>query len=281
MEPVRFDMQAMENQDIDGIEYQQGELAGYEVREYLLEKWKHTCAYCGASGVGPNSAVLNIDHIRPRARNGSNRISNLALACVKCNEAKGAMDVAVFVTDKARLKKILTQAKAPLNDAAAVNSTRQSLWRELTDTGLPVTAGSAGRTKWNRSRNAVPKSHTLDALCAGEVASVGSWAATVLVAKSTGRGSYARTRSDKHGFPRLLLTRDKRHYGFATGDHVRAVIPSGKNAGTHAGRVAVRKRGRFNITTATGVVRDVDYRCVQMLARGDGWAYTRNGEKRA
>jgi RRXRR protein len=31
--------QLMENPEISGIAYQQGELAGYEVREYLLEKW--------------------------------------------------------------------------------------------------------------------------------------------------------------------------------------------------------------------------------------------------
>jgi hypothetical protein len=31
---VRFDMQAIENPEISGVEYQQGTLAGYEVREY-------------------------------------------------------------------------------------------------------------------------------------------------------------------------------------------------------------------------------------------------------
>ena len=39
IETVRFDTQAMQNPEIAGVEYQQGELAGYEVREYLLEKW--------------------------------------------------------------------------------------------------------------------------------------------------------------------------------------------------------------------------------------------------
>src|SRR5690606_33472877 len=48
MELVKFDMQAMQNPEISGMEYQQGELAGYEVREYLLEKWNRKCAYCGA-----------------------------------------------------------------------------------------------------------------------------------------------------------------------------------------------------------------------------------------
>jgi hypothetical protein len=36
-EVVRFDMQAMENPEMRGVSYQQGTLAGYEAREYLLE----------------------------------------------------------------------------------------------------------------------------------------------------------------------------------------------------------------------------------------------------
>ncbi|GBF86660.1 RNA-guided endonuclease IscB [Aphanothece sacrum] len=38
-ELVRFDLQQLENPEISGVEYQQGELVGYEVREYLLNKW--------------------------------------------------------------------------------------------------------------------------------------------------------------------------------------------------------------------------------------------------
>jgi len=37
LERVKFDMQLMENAEISGVEYQQGTLQGYEVREYLLE----------------------------------------------------------------------------------------------------------------------------------------------------------------------------------------------------------------------------------------------------
>jgi 5-methylcytosine-specific restriction endonuclease McrA len=50
-ELVRFDMQLMANPDIQGREYQQGTLAGYETREYLLEKWGRQCAYCGVKDV--------------------------------------------------------------------------------------------------------------------------------------------------------------------------------------------------------------------------------------
>jgi RRXRR protein len=62
-ELVRFDMQQMVNPEISGIEYMQGTLAGYETREYLLEKWDRKCSYCGIEHV-----PLQIEHIIPRAK---------------------------------------------------------------------------------------------------------------------------------------------------------------------------------------------------------------------
>lgn len=274
VERVAFDMQLLENPDIAGLEYQQGTLAGYELKAYLLEKWHRTCVYCGAKNV-----PLNIDHIRPRARGGSNRVSNLTLACIGCNQAKGATPVEVFLTDRpAVLARILRQVKTPLRDAAAASSTRRALWRALADTGLPVKVATGGRTKWNRHRSSAPKTHTLDALHVGELDTVTGWPGTALVATGTGRGVYSRTRSDKYGFPRLRLPRTKQVRGFATGDLVRAVVPTGLKAGTHTGRVAVRSTGSFNIRTSSGLVQGIHYRHVQLLQRADGWAYTRQQE---
>ncbi len=88
VERVRFDMQALVNPEISGVEYQQGELLGYEVREYLLEKWGRACAYCGAEYV-----PLQVEHIVAKARGGSNRVTNLTLACEPCNQRKGAKSV--------------------------------------------------------------------------------------------------------------------------------------------------------------------------------------------
>ncbi|MHB1762625.1 MAG: RNA-guided endonuclease IscB [Acidimicrobiales bacterium] len=279
-ELVRFDMQKMENPEISGVQYQQGTLAGSEAREYLLAKWNRTCAYCGAT-----DTPLNIDHIHPKAAGGSNRISNLTLACVPCNEAKGRQDLEDWCKTRFGAKngkevatKVMAQAKVSLKDAAAVNTTRWALWRALSATGLPVAVGSGGRTKWNRSRFAVPKTHTLDALCVGEVDGVVSYPAQVVVARATGRGTYQRTRPDKCGFPRLRLPRTKLVHGFQTGDLVRAVVPKGKHAGVHVGRVAVRSSGSFNIATTTGLIQGFNHRYCTILQRADGWGWSRQAE---
>lgn len=272
VERVRFDMQAMERPGITGIEYQQGTLAGYEVREYLLETWGRTCAYCGATGL-----PLQIEHIIPKARGGSNRMSNLTLADEACNQRKGAQTAAEFLAhDPERLARILAHAKAPLADAAAVNATRNAIFVALCATGLPVEASSGGRTKFNRERLGIPKAHPLDAACVGAVEAVHGWAMPVLAIKAMGRGSYQRTRLDKFGFPRGYLTRSKRIHGFQTGDMVHAVVAAGKKAGTHTGRVAVRATGSFNIQTPAGVVQGIAHRHCRLLSRNDGYAYSLN-----
>ena len=170
VERVRFDMQLMQNPDISGVGYRNGTLAGTEVREYLLEKWHRTCAYCDVRNV-----PLEIEHILARSRGGSDRVSNLTLACVPCNRAKDNTSVEEFVRDKKRLAKMLSGAKVPLRDAAAVNATRYALHDSLLELGLPVQAWPGGRTKWNRTRFKIPKTHALDAACVGDCSGVTGW----------------------------------------------------------------------------------------------------------
>ncbi len=227
LEFVRFDTQALQNPEISGVEYQQGELAGYEVKQYLLEKWGRQCAYCDAQQV-----PLEVEHIVARGRGGSHRVSNLTLACVPCNQKKSDQDVRDFLAhDPERLARILAQAKAPLKDAAVVNSTRWALYEALLATGLPVEVGTGGRTKWNRSTRGLPKTHWLDAACVGASTPETLWTSgslRPLQIRATGHGSRQMCAMDKYGFPRTRAKQAKRVQGFQTGDIVKAVVPSGK-----------------------------------------------------
>lgn len=270
VERVRFDTQALQNPEIDGVEYQRGTLFGTEIHEYLLAKWHHRCAYCDAEHV-----PLNVDHVIARSTGGSDRVSNLVMSCIDCNGRKTNQPVEVFLAkDPGRLERITAQLKAPLHDAAAVNATRNALFFALRDTGLPIEAGTGGRTKWNRSRLDIPKTHALDAACVGIVDSVANWQMPVLSIKATGRGNRKRTRLDQYGFPRGYLMRGKTVRGFRTGDLVRAVVPSGTKAGTWTGRVAVRASGSFNVQTPAGTIQGISHGHCRLLMRGDGYSYT-------
>ncbi|CAM5253403.1 RNA-guided endonuclease IscB [Streptomyces avidinii] len=244
-----------------------------EVREFLLAKWKRSCAYCDATGV-----PLNIDHVRARSRGGSDRVSNLVLACIPCNQAKGTAPVQEFLADRpARLERVIAQLRRPLQDVAATNATRLQLVKALAAQGVPVHAWSGGRTHWNRLAMGLPKSHTLDALATGVIDRARGDAlvrvpAQILVVASTGRGSYARTTPDRFGFPRLQRPRGKVHHGYSTGDLVAAVVPKGKWAGSWVERVAVRTSGQHRITTLTSRF-DVSHRNLRLLQRADGYTY--------
>ena len=267
LELVKFDTQVMQNPEISGVEYQQGELQGYEVREYLLEKFERKCVYCGAENI-----PLQIEHIVPKARGGSNRVSNLTLACEPCNKKKGNKTAKEFGHPK-----VQAQAKKPLKDAAAVNTTRWALYRRIQETGLPIEVGTGGRTKYNRSVRELPKTHWLDAACVGastpEELKVEGMRPLVITAM--GRGSRQMCRMDKYGFPRTAAKKFKQVNGFQTGDIVKAVVPTGKKAGTYIGRVAVRATGNFNIKTKSSTIQGISYRYCQMLHQTDGYTYHR------
>jgi len=273
VETVRFDLQKMENPEILGVEYQQGTLLGYECREYVLEKWDRKCAYCGAELV-----PLEVEHIAPRSKGGSNRVSNLTLACISCNQAKGNRSVEDFLKDKPEvLKRIQTQAKAPLRDAAAVNATRYAIGTELKGYGLPTSFWSGGRTKMNRVAQGYEKDHFMDAVCVGETGVSVHIPNNLkpLHIKATGQGKHQVVRTDKHGFPCAKAGRVKRVHGFQSGDLVKLVQPKGKYVGTYFGHLAgIRKSGSFDVKTLSGKI-PASWKHFILIQRMDGYVYSK------
>ena len=58
-----------------------------------------------------------------------------------------------------------------------------------------------------------------------------------------------------------------------------ATVTTGKKTGVHAGRVAVRKTGSFNIQTAQGVVQGICHKHCRLIQRNDGYGYFFHGGK--
>lgn len=269
-ELVRFDLQQMQNPEISGVEYQRGELFGFEVKEYLLTKWGRKCTYCGVENV-----PFEIEHILAKSKGGSNRVSNLCLSCHPCNQAKGNKPIEEFLKKKPEvLKRILAQAKAPLKDATAVNATRWELYRRLQSTGLSVEVGSGGRTKFNRKTRGIEKSHWADAVCVGastpERLLIRGIKPLLIAAK--GHGTRQRCRPDKYGFPARHAPKAKFFMGFTTGDMVKADISSGKYAGKYTGRIAIRFRPSFMLLLPDKRF-DVHPKYLTPIHKSDGYEY--------
>ncbi|QST02541.1 HNH endonuclease (plasmid) [Pontibacillus sp. ALD_SL1] len=299
LELVKFDTQKLENPEIKGVEYQQGELNGYEVREYLLEKWGRKCAYCHEEDV-----PLEVEHIEPRSKGGSDRVSNLTLACRPCNEEKGSLFLSEWLeaskkkkskrykTISSEIPKVLRKRKQPLKDASAVNATRWALYNKLKNRELPLYSQSGAKTKMQRIKSDLPKEHYYDALCVGDSLHWNFFTDQVLEFHATGRGNRQMARVDKYGFPKQHThtekydkkgkrkghrERKKLCNNVQTGDIVYALVPTGKKQGTYFGRVSIRHNGFFNIKNhLTGeTIQGVSWKHCQVVHRNDGWDYKR------
>ena len=191
VEHVKFDTQLMENPEISGVEYQRGTLFEAEMWEYLLEKFGRKCYYCGAKDV-----PLEKEHILPKAKGGTNRVSNLTISCKPCNIEKGNKHPNELQGEWGKkVQSALRAAKKPLKDAQAVNTIRWKIVETLKATGLPVLYGTGGKTKWHRKQACLPKTHYYDAACVASVPK-SSTSHSVLAIHAVGYGH----RSDLGGY---------------------------------------------------------------------------------
>ena len=270
-EVVKFDTQKLRNPEIDGAEYQRGTLFGFELWEYLLIKWNHSCAYCHAK-----NTPLEKEHVVAKSKGGSNSVTNLVVSCRPCNEKKGNKTIDEFLKKKPSvLKKIKSQLKAPLKDAASMNATRYAIARELEKFNLPVNYGTGGQTKYNRTNQGYRKEHWIDASCAtntGEDIQIPD-TMTPLIIKANGRGTRQMCRVNKYGFPRTTAKASKRVHGFQTGDIVKAIVTKGAKQGVYVGKVSVRSSGSFNIRTKDATIQGISYKYCSLLQRTDGYEY--------
>jgi len=148
IEVANFDAQKMQNPEISGIEYQQGELCGYEIKEYLLEKFGKKCVYCKKKDI-----PLEIEHIIPTSKGGSSRVSNLTISCRKCNLKKGNQTAEEF-----GFPNIQKKAKETLKSTTFMNVIRKRLVEQV---NAEETFGYI--TKYGRIKHNLEKNHINDA----------------------------------------------------------------------------------------------------------------------
>jgi 5-methylcytosine-specific restriction endonuclease McrA len=272
IEQVRFDMQKLANPEIDGVEYQQGELAGYEVREYLLQKWGRKCAYCGVQNV-----PLEVEHIEPKSKGGSNRVGNLTLACHACNAKKGDKDVRSFLKSKPDvLKRVLENATKALKDAAAVNSTRYAIVKMAKDICSNVLCWSGSRTKMNRVKQKLEKTHSLDAACVGESGvSVKIKTDQPLLITCKGHGSRQARRVNASGFPAVKNAKAVFKHVTA-GDVVKFTLNKDRKKvtkGEYMARVKTPTEKGFEVLINGARITISSMNNVTFVHRSDGYGY--------
>lgn len=151
VETAQFDIQKINNPEISGEEYQQGEQLGFwNVREYILFRDNHECQCCHGKS---KDNVLNVHHLESR-KIGGNAPNNLITLCETCHKAyhKGEIELKVKRGKNYR-------------GAAFMGIMRNTLLLRLKQIYPNVQETFGYITKNIRIENGLPKEHYVDARC--------------------------------------------------------------------------------------------------------------------
>ena len=149
IEVAQFDTQKINNPNISGKEYQEGDQPGFwNVREYVLARDGHKCQHCKGKSKDP---VLNVHHIESR-KTGGDSPSNLITLCETCHKEyhKGNIDLKI-------------RRGKSLRDAAVMGIMKWRLYEELKSKYDNISMTFGYVTKYNRIKHGIEKSHVFDA----------------------------------------------------------------------------------------------------------------------
>lgn len=151
IETAQFDIQKINNPEIFGEKYQQGEQLGFwNTREYVLFRDNHECQCCHGKS---KDNILNVHHIESR-KTGGNAPNNLITLCETCHKAY----------HKGKIKLGLKRGKS-YRDATFMVSMRKALLNRLRTLYPNVCETYGYITKNIRIGNDLPKEHYIDARC--------------------------------------------------------------------------------------------------------------------
>jgi RRXRR protein len=148
IEVANFDIQKINNPEITGKEYQNGEQKGFsDLREYVLHRDKHQCQNLKCKG---KSKVLQVHHLGYYNSDRSNRPGNLITLCTHCHTPENHQKNGFLYGWKPKLK--------GFRQATFMSMVR---WRLVNKLGIGYTYGT--ETKFKRKQLKLGKSHHNDA----------------------------------------------------------------------------------------------------------------------
>lgn len=172
IETGRFDLQKLMNPEITNEEYQQGPMYGKDsLKAALISEYGNKvnvdgktrtvarCCYCGKENV-----PLEVEHIFPKGKGGTDAWHNLTLACKECNQFKGnrtpeeagmKLLVKPLKFYQTRLLKYATQLQQ------GKNYLKQAIYDAI---GVMPTFTYGQFTSWQRKKFDIPKTHINDAI---------------------------------------------------------------------------------------------------------------------
>jgi 5-methylcytosine-specific restriction endonuclease McrA len=147
IETAKFDIQKIDRPDIEGVEYQRGDMYDYQnIKLYLMVREKGCCQFCSKDFKGQSA---HIHHIKPKSKGGTDKTSNLALLHEKCHNTLHEKHL------ESKLKSNTKNYK-PNTFMSVIN---KKFWNDIPN--LKITYGYI--TFINRNKLNIEKSHYNDA----------------------------------------------------------------------------------------------------------------------
>lgn len=152
VETAQFDIQKLQNSNVQGVEYQQGPQLGFwNAREYVLFRDGHKCQHCRGKS---KDKILNVHHVESR-KTGGDSPDNLITLCETCHKAIHRED----------LTHLFKRTRKSFRDASQMTTMRRFVLEAIKDVHPDVHETYGYITKWTRSTNGLDKSHVVDARC--------------------------------------------------------------------------------------------------------------------
>lgn len=150
----KFDSQRLKYPDIQGEQYQQGALAGWEnLKAYAKYRDGYKCRACGKSK-HKDGVRLEVHHIIRRADGGTDVPENVVTLCEDCHKAHHRGD-----------RKLKFRRPPQHKGEAHMNAMRNRLIRECYNFGVIVRFTYGYKTAMARREHGIEKSHAADAFC--------------------------------------------------------------------------------------------------------------------
>lgn len=153
LELANFDIQKLNNPNINKWDYQKGERLGFEnVKAYVLARDNYECQYCKGKS---KDNRLEVHHIIQRKDGGSNNQDNLIVLCKTHHD----------LLHEGKIELNVKGIKKKYKDVTFMNIMKSTLYSRLTKLYFSIEITYGYITKQTRYDDNLPKEHRIDALC--------------------------------------------------------------------------------------------------------------------
>jgi len=273
IEVGKFDAHKMINPEIEGVEYQKGDLYDYEnIKAYLIARENNRCQICKKEYDGNG---WHTHHIKQRKDGGSNRAENLALVHSNCHENYHLGKLPNFKFKKSKGYK----------ETTFMNILRQQIFQKL---DCKITYGNI--TKVDRQNLKLEKTHYNDAIAVSETNKIKENDNTLFYIKQFRKKkrslheSIARKGKSIKGIknPNITAKRNNKNTkysnGFYLNDKVNIFGEKGWISGFCSGACYVKDIDNKYITIPNKSYKQVGFKHLELIHHNNNWQYSNIGD---